>query len=115
MHRYLLSAVLLLGTAASLAPAWWVKGHETITEAAAMRLHATRSYDGRKWPDGKFAQRGIHAKIDAFPEKNQFTAEEVCRGLEPKAIEDVWAHTLGTIKGSFDHIDRCYELDAKGE
>ena len=240
MYRYLLSAALLLGTAASLAPAWWVKGHETITEAAAMRLpdampaffraggkqlahfsgdpdrwknpackhlraaerpdhfinledlegkdlpadrylaaymiaklhhrpqdtgmlpyaivenydrlscafydyraepdnpavrakclvyagllahyagdaamplHATRSYDGRKGADGKFAQRGIHAKIDAFPEKNQFTPEEVCRGLEAKLIEDVWAHGLATIKESFDHIDRCYELDAAG-
>ena len=31
-------------------------------------------------------QKGIHAKIDAFPEKNGLTAEEICRGL--KAEED---------------------------
>jgi hypothetical protein len=84
------------------------------TGDAAMPLHSTRDYDGRKGSDGKLKQRGIHAKIDGFPEKNLFSPEEVCRGLEPKAIEDVWSHVMKTIQESHMHIDRCYELD-KGE
>jgi hypothetical protein len=81
---------------------------------AVMPLHTTRNYDGKMGPDGKMIQRGIHAKIDAFPEKNGITAEEMSRDLEPKQIEDVWAHVIKTIKESHTHIDRCYELDAAG-
>jgi hypothetical protein len=84
------------------------------TGDAAMPLHTTRNYDGRKGDDGKLAQKGIHAKIDASPEKNGFTSEDVCRGLEPKAIEDVWAHVMKTIKESHTHIDQCYALDKAG-
>ena len=84
------------------------------TGDAAMPLHTTKNYDGKKGDDGKLVQKGIHAKIDAFPEKNGFTSEEVCRGLEPKAIEDVWAHVIKAIKESHTHIDRCYELDKAG-
>jgi len=84
------------------------------TGDASMPLHTTRNYDGKKGEDGKLMQKGIHAKIDAFPEKNQFTAEEICRGLEAKQIEDVWAHIGKTLRESFKHIDRCYALDAAG-
>ena len=54
------------------------------TGDAAMPLHTTRDYDGRVQPDKSVKQKGIHAKIDGFPEKNKITAEEVCRGLEAK-------------------------------
>jgi hypothetical protein len=84
------------------------------TGDAAMPLHTTRDYDGRKGPDGKLAQKGIHAKIDAFPERNKIGAEEICRGLEPKQIDDVWAHVVKAIQESHTHIDRCYALDAAG-
>jgi hypothetical protein len=84
------------------------------TGDAAMPLHTTSNYDGRKQADGTFKQKGIHAKIDAFPEKNKITPEEVCRGLEAKKIEDVWAHVLKFIDESRTHIDKCYEFDAAG-
>jgi hypothetical protein len=84
------------------------------TTDAAMPLHTTRDYDGRKNADGTVAQKGIHAKIDGFPEKNKFTPEEVCRGLEAKRPDDLWAHVRGFIAESHKHIDRCYELDAAG-
>jgi hypothetical protein len=84
------------------------------TADAAMPLHTTRHYDGRKSPDGKLQQKGIHAKIDAFPEKNQLSAEEICRGLEARGIEDVWKHVNQFILESHRHVDRCYELDAAG-
>lgn len=84
------------------------------TTDAAMPLHTTRDYDGRKNADGTLTQKGIHAKIDGFPEKNRFTPEEVCRGLEAKKPDDLWAHVRGFIAESHKHIDRCYELDAAG-
>jgi hypothetical protein len=84
------------------------------TGDACMPLHTTRDYDGRKGPDGKLVQRGIHAKIDAFPEKNMLTPEEICRGLEAKNIEDMWPYVLKTINESHTHIDRCYDLDKAG-
>jgi hypothetical protein len=84
------------------------------TGDACMPLHTTRDYDGRRGPDGQWVQKGIHAKIDAFPERNMLTPEEICRGLAARALDDVWAHVLHTIRESHTHIDRCYELDRAG-
>lgn len=82
---------------------------------AAMPLHTTRHYDGRRGDDGKIKQRGIHAKVDGFPEKNHFLPEEVCRGLKAKAIEgDVFDHIVAFIKESNAQVDECYRLDAAG-
>src|SRR5438105_7536951 len=39
------------------------------TGDAAMPLHTTVHYDGRLQPGGSKKQKGIHAKIDGFPEK----------------------------------------------
>lgn len=84
------------------------------TTDAAMPLHTTRIYDGRPGPDGRIVQKGIHAKLDGFPEKNHFSPEEICRGLQAKPIDDVWAHVLAFIQESHKHVPRCYELDAAG-
>jgi hypothetical protein len=84
------------------------------TGDAVMPLHTTKNYDGYTSPGGKFRQKGIHAKIDAFPERNKLSAEEMARGLEPKPVEDMWAYILKTILESHKHIDRCYELDQAG-
>jgi hypothetical protein len=81
------------------------------TGDASMPLHTTRDYDGRKGPDGKMVQKGIHAKIDGFPEKQGFTPEEIGRGLGAKEIEDVWKYVVKTIQESHTHVERCYELD----
>jgi hypothetical protein len=83
------------------------------TGDCSMPLHTTRNYDGRL-VDGKMKQKGIHAKIDGFPEKNGVTAEEIARGLKAKQIDDVWAYVLKTIKESHEQIDKCYELDEAG-
>jgi hypothetical protein len=84
------------------------------TGDTVMPLHTTRDYDGKPGPDGKAVQKGIHAKIDAFPERNGFGAEEICRGLKAKQIDDVWGHVLRAIRESHTHVARCYELDAAG-
>ena len=84
------------------------------TGDCAMPLHTTCDYDGRSGADGKVEQRGIHARIDAFPERNGFTAEEVGRGLKAAPAEDVWAHVLQAIRESHVQVDRSYELDRAG-
>ena len=83
------------------------------TGDCAMPLHTTRDYDGRKAGD-KVVQKGIHAKIDGFPEKFGLTAEEISRGLKAKKIDDVWAHVLKQINDSHAQVDKCYELDKAG-
>jgi hypothetical protein len=84
------------------------------TTDAAMPLHTTRNYDGRPQPDGTIKQKGIHARLDAFPEKFGFKPEEITRGLEAKAIDNVWDYVNAFLKESHTHIDQCYELDAAG-
>jgi len=84
------------------------------TGDAAMPLHTTRDYDGRIQADGTVKQKGIHAKIDGFPEKNKITPEEVCRGLEAKKIDNVWEHVNKFIAESHTHVEKCYEFDAAG-
>ena len=84
------------------------------TGDSAMPLHTTRDYDGRRDAGGKVTiQKGIHAKIDGFPEKQGITAEEIARGLKAKKIEDVWKHVLERIDESHKLIDTCYGLDKK--
>ncbi|MCE9564408.1 MAG: hypothetical protein K8U57_20415 [Planctomycetes bacterium] len=84
------------------------------TGDAAMPLHTTRDYDGRIQPDGTVKQKGIHAKLDGFPEKHGIRPEEVSRGLEAKKIDDVWAHVMKFIAESHTHIPKAYEFDAAG-
>jgi hypothetical protein len=85
------------------------------TGDAAMPLHTTRDFDGRVQPNGKVLQKGIHAKVDGFPEKNKITPEEICRGLEAKRIDNVWEHVNKFLAESHTHIGRCYEFDAAGQ
>jgi hypothetical protein len=84
------------------------------TTDAAMPLHTTVHFDGRVQPDGSKKQKGIHAKLDAFPEKFKLTPEEICRGLEPQPVGEVWGHVTKFLAESHTHIDTCYEFDAAG-
>jgi hypothetical protein len=84
------------------------------TGDCAMPLHTTIHYDGRVDKDGNKTQQGIHAKIDAFPEKFGLTAEEMSRGLEATKIAGVWDHVLKQLRESHTQIDRCYALDKAG-
>jgi hypothetical protein len=85
-----------------------------LTGDCVMPLHTTRDYDGRPGSGGKVVQKGIHAKIDAFPERNGLGAEEIGRGLKARAIDDVWAYVLATLRKSHEHVERCYEFDRAG-
>jgi hypothetical protein len=84
------------------------------TGDCVMPLHTTRDYDGRRGKDGKVQQKGIHAKIDAFPERHGLTAEEIARGLKARQLDDVWAHVLERVRESHKLVERCYELDKAG-
>jgi hypothetical protein len=85
-----------------------------LTGDCAMPLHTTRDYDGRPDAEGKMVQKGIHAKIDAFPERHGLTGEEIGRGLKARKLADVWAHVLLRVKESHKLVNRCYELDRAG-
>jgi hypothetical protein len=85
-----------------------------LTGDCVMPLHTTVDYDGRRDKEGRFVQKGIHAKIDAFPEKNGLTAEEMARGLTARKIDDVWGHVMKTIKESHALVGKCYEMDEAG-
>lgn len=84
------------------------------TGDACMPLHSTRDYDGRLGIDGKMQQKGIHAKIDGFPENFNFTSEELSRGLIVNKLEDPWMHVLQVIQESHLHVEKCYEIDLAG-
>ena len=85
-----------------------------LTGDCAMPLHTTRDYDGRRDKEGNVTQKGIHARIDAFPERHGLTAEEIGRGLEARKLDDVWAHVLERVRESHKLVGRCYELDRAG-
>lgn len=81
---------------------------------AAMPLHTTRDYDGRRSPEGKWIQKGIHAKIDGFPENHNLSMEEIARNVAPKQHPDIWLCIMQVIQDSYKQVDKCYELDAAG-
>ncbi|MFO0812593.1 MAG: hypothetical protein U0796_05210 [Gemmatales bacterium] len=84
------------------------------TGDACMPLHSTRDYDGRMGINGKMQQKGIHAKIDGFPENFNFTAEELARNITVTKLDDPWVHLLEVIQESHHHVERCYEIDLTG-
>jgi hypothetical protein len=84
------------------------------TGDCVMPLHTTRNYDGKKDRDGNIQQKGIHAKIDGFPEKNKLGAEEISRQIKAKKLDDVWKHVLQQINDSHKLVEACYKLDRAG-
>ena len=83
-------------------------------EDAGMPLHTTQWYDGRKGENGDFVQKGIHARIDAAPEKNGLAPEALSEGLQAAQSPTAWPVILKTIDVSHGLVDKCYELDAAG-
>jgi len=85
------------------------------TTDLAMPLHTTVNYDGMK-VDGKILQKGIHARLDAFPEKFSFKADDLARGLKVNKLDpdSVWNRVHEAIRESHRHIATSYELDKKG-
>lgn len=86
------------------------------TTDLAMPLHTTVHYDGMK-ANGKIQQKGIHARLDSFPEKFKFKAEDLARGLKANKLDadSVWNKVHESIRESHRHIAACYEFDKKGE
>jgi hypothetical protein len=80
----------------------------------AMPLHTTRDYDGKRGPGTTWIQRGIHARIDAFPERHGLTSEEIGLPLRAAVVDDVWAAVLRRLHESHGRVARCYELDSRG-
>src|SRR5207244_1694525 len=81
-------------------------------EDAAMPLHTTKFFDGKPGPNGELPQppkKGIHARIDAYPEKN-LTADAVAEGLTAEAVQP-WPAIVKEIESSHKFVEKCYEID----
>lgn len=82
---------------------------------AGMPLHTTVNYDGKPSPDGgKPIQKGIHARLDGYPEKNGFTPEMLMLDQKADRVAAAWNRIESFIKESHTHVEKCYELDAAG-
>jgi hypothetical protein len=83
-------------------------------EDAAMPLHTTTHYDGKPGPNGQVAQKGIHARIDAYPEHFGLTVESLGERLAAKPSASVWPVIVKALEESHACVAQCYELDAAG-
>jgi len=83
-------------------------------EDAAMPLHTTKDYDGKPDGTGTLQQKGIHSKIDGYPESQGFTPEMLNQGLAAEHAADVWPLITKAITTANSHVQRCYDLDAQG-
>ena len=81
---------------------------------AGMPLHTTRYFDGRPQGEEKFAQKGIHARIDAYPEKHGLTIDMLKEKQTAEDLVDTWPAIVKFIQTSYTFIDKCYELDKEG-
>ncbi|HYF51621.1 MAG TPA: hypothetical protein VEJ63_19560 [Planctomycetota bacterium] len=81
---------------------------------AGMPLHTTKNYDGRPQGEEKLAQKGIHARIDAYPEKHGLTVELLKENLAAEDLVDTWPAIVKFIETSHTKVDKCYELDKQG-
>jgi hypothetical protein len=82
---------------------------------AGMPLHTTKDYDGRlPIADEKVAQKGIHNRMDSYPEKNNFTVELLSEALTADDKVDVWPMIVKFIAESHTKVDQSYELDKDG-
>jgi hypothetical protein len=79
-----------------------------------MPLHTTRDYDGRLRNGLQPLQKGIHARLDAFPEKHGITVEDIARDLKVEPLENPWDRLLAEFRQSHRLVDDVYKMDAAG-
>ncbi len=85
-------------------------------EDASMPLHTTKLFDGKPGPNGEPPlppKKGIHARIDAYPEKN-LTAEVLAENQKAESAPTVWPQVIKAIETSHTFVEKCYELDEQG-
>ncbi|MBN1808987.1 MAG: hypothetical protein JW909_07945 [Planctomycetes bacterium] len=81
------------------------------TADASQPLHCTVHFDGRADTAGKSPRSGIHAKMDALPGNAHIKEREITEGLNIKAVDDVFALTMGVVKRSNGRVDEVYRLE----
>lgn len=84
------------------------------TGDCSMPLHTTKDYDGKPDGNGGYKQRGIHARLDAFPERHGISAEELARNLKLAEFKNLMDRVMDEIQHSHQHVPRAYELDESG-
>ncbi len=73
-------------------------------------LHLTIHYNGRKDAEGNIDQKGIHAKVDGFPDFFEMNADELAAGLEVVPVDSLMAGIMEQVARGFKLVDRVYEL-----
>ena len=81
----------------------------------AMPLHSTVNFDGKPGANGAIIQKGIHARLDSFPEKHGFTVNMLSELQAAERRGSVWTLIEQTLKESHSHVDECFAFDAAGE
>jgi len=80
---------------------------------AAQPLHCTIHYDGRAAPDGSSPHSGIHARVDALPERLAIAPADAAAGAGISAAGDAFALAMDAIEASHGLVDRVYELEGE--
>ena len=86
------------------------------SQDAAMPLHTTIHFDGKPAPEAGAPnlQKGIHGRIDAYPEKNGFTTQQLGEKLSAEATLKTWDVIVAAIMQSHTYVEKCYALDLEG-
>lgn len=86
------------------------------TGDAVQPLHTTRDYDGRQpaKPGDPKPFAGIHAKVDGFPDRNNFTFRQMAEGVAPRKVDDVRKTVIDAILASHAGVDAVYEFEKAG-
>ena len=81
------------------------------SEDACQPLHVTLHHNGRVNTDGEIiAHKGIHYKVDAIIEHVGFTPNQLTKGLEIQALDDLGKDVLTVILTKHSEVKKLYEL-----
>lgn len=75
-------------------------------------LHTTIHFNGRARPDGSSPGTGIHARVDALPEKLALRPAALARGQEVTALAPLFPAVVAELMASHRLVDRVYELES---
>lgn len=81
------------------------------SEDVCQPLHVTLHHNGRVNANGEvIAHKGIHYKVDAIIEHVGFTSEQLTKGLQIQALDDLRKDVLTVVLTKHSEVTRLYEL-----
>jgi hypothetical protein len=80
------------------------------SEDMCQPLHLTVHFDGKKQKDGTKPLKGIHEKIDAFPETFKMDPDKMAKGLKVVPIDSLMIEVIAQFERGFKLVDTAYAL-----